>query len=144
MRDAGQQDQELLAAEAVGELEGAQPLAQLVGDVAQHRVAAVVAVAVVDLLEGVHVAQQHADRLVGETRLVGDLGEAGDQGVAVEQAGERVEDRFVAMVELGGLQRPHDRHHPGEQRERGDRPARGRRSWRWDRPRAWRRGSAPP
>ena len=41
----GQHDQELLAAEAVDELEGAQPLAQLIGDVAQHRVAAVVAVA---------------------------------------------------------------------------------------------------
>ncbi len=108
MGDPGQHDQELLAPEAVGELEGAQPLAQLVGDVAQHRVAAIVAVAVVDALERVHVAEQQAHGLVGEAGLVGDLGEAGAQGVAVEQAGERVEDRFVAVVQLGGLQREHD------------------------------------
>ena len=43
--DAGQHDKELLAAEAVDELEGAKLLAHLVGDVAEHGVAAIVAVA---------------------------------------------------------------------------------------------------
>ena len=46
---------------------------------------------------------------------MGDLDEAGQQRVAVEQAGERVEDRLVAVVQLGGLQCPHDRHNPAEQ-----------------------------
>ena len=34
---------------------------------------------------------------------MGELDEARRERVAVEQAGERVEDRFVAMVQLGGL-----------------------------------------
>ena len=62
-----------------------------------------------------------------------ELGEARDQRVAVEQAGERIDDRLVAMMQLGGLQRADDRDDADEQRERrdhrrriGERPARVR------------------
>ena len=118
--DAGEHDQELLAAESVDELERAQPLAQLIGDVAQDRVAAVVAVLVVDVLEAVDVAQHQAHGLAGQPRLVGDLQEARQQRVAVEQAGEWVEDRLVAVMQLGRLQCPDDRDDPRQQREHGD------------------------
>ena len=57
-----QQDQELLAAEPVGQVEGAQLLAQLVGDLLQHDVADGVAARVVDLLEVVEVSDDDPDR----------------------------------------------------------------------------------
>ena len=120
LADAGEHDEELLAAEAVDELEGVQALAQLIGDVAQRGVAARMAVLVVDRLEVVDVAQQQAHRLAGQARLMAELGEARDQRVAVEQAGQRIDDRLVAMVQLGGLKRPDDRDDADEQRERGD------------------------
>ena len=81
-----EQQRELLAAEAVEQLERAQRTAHRVGDVAQHGVADAVAVIVVDGLEVVEVGQHDADRLVGEGGLLGDLGEARLQGAAVEQA----------------------------------------------------------
>ena len=46
-----------------------QALAQLVGRVAQHGVAAIVSVLVVDRLEVVDVAQQQADRLLAAPPL---------------------------------------------------------------------------
>jgi hypothetical protein len=45
-----------------------------VGDVAQHRVALREAVAVVDRLETVEVAENHRDRLAGRRGLVRELG----------------------------------------------------------------------
>ncbi len=48
---AGHEDQELLAAEAVGEVEGAQLLAQQVGHLLEHHVADRMAVGVVDRLK---------------------------------------------------------------------------------------------
>ena len=124
--DAGEHDEELLAAEAVDELERAQLLAHLVGDVAQHRVAAVVAVAVVDVLEAVDVAHEQAHGALREPRLLGDLAKARQQRAAVEQLGERVEHGGAAVVELGRLDRPDDRDDAHEQRERRRSRARGR------------------
>ena len=113
----GQHDQELLSTEPVDELEGAQPLAQHIGDVTQHRIATVVTELVVDPLEPVDIAEQQADRLAGQLRLLGELVESWGKRVAVEEAGERVQDRLVAMMQLGRLHRPHDRDQADQQRE---------------------------
>ena len=48
-------------------------LAHLVGEVAEHRVAAVVAVGVVDLLEAVDVTDEKRHRLPGQVRLLLEL-----------------------------------------------------------------------
>ena len=70
---AGDQDQELLAAEPVGEVEGAQLLADRVGDVGEHRVADRVPEGVVDALEVIEVAEHDPDRLAGQLRLLLEL-----------------------------------------------------------------------
>ena len=72
-RRSREHHEELLAAEAVGEVEGAQLLAQRVGDVDEDRVAALVAVLVVDGLEVVEVGHDHADRLARERGLLVEL-----------------------------------------------------------------------
>lgn len=71
---APQHDGELLATDPVDRLEGTQVLVDPVGDVAQHRVALREAVAVVDRLETVEVAENHRDRLAGRRGLVRELG----------------------------------------------------------------------
>ena len=96
----GSSTQELLAADPVDELERAQRLADLVGGVAQHGVAALVAVLVVDPLEAVEVEQHDGHRAAGQARLLLDLGDARLERRAVEQAGERVEHGPVAVLEL--------------------------------------------
>ena len=73
---AGEDQQQLLAADAVGELERAQRLAHLVGDVAQDGVARLVPVGVVDVLEAVQVEEHEGDRHLHEGRLLADLLEA--------------------------------------------------------------------
>ena len=97
----GRTTQELLAAEAVDQLERAQLLAQQQGGVPEDVVAAVVAVLVVDRLEAVEVAHDHADRVAGQRRLLGDLGEARRQRRAVEQSGQGIEGRLRALLHLG-------------------------------------------
>ena len=80
--DRRQHDEELLAAQPVGELERAQLAAQRRGDLAQHRVAARVAVLVVDALEVVDVEDDERDRLAAQARLLGELAEAVGQASA--------------------------------------------------------------
>ena len=109
----GEQDQELLASEAVGEIERAQPLAQVVGDVAQHRVADGMPVSVVDALEVIEIDDDHPDRSLDDSRLVAELIDADAEGTAVEHAGQWVDHRRAAVLQVG----------PQEgQREEGDRP----------------------
>jgi hypothetical protein len=103
--DVGQDDEELLAAEAVGELERTQALAHLIGDGTQDRVAAVMAVVVVDELEGVDVAGDEADRGAVQPRLLLELGDPRLERGPVEQPGQRVEHRRVAMLDLAADQR---------------------------------------
>src|SRR5215207_1510190 len=97
---ARQQDQEFLAPDPIDELEAAQGLADLVGRVAQHRVTALVAVGVVHAFEAVEVEQHEGHRPAGEASLLLDLHRARLQRGAVEEAGEGVQDRSVAVLEL--------------------------------------------
>src|SRR5581483_3096400 len=70
---ARQQHQELLAADAVGEIERAQLLAQHVGDVLQDGVSRHMTVGVVDVLEVVEVAHDQPDRLARAARDLREL-----------------------------------------------------------------------
>ena len=60
---ARKQDEELLAADPITEIERAQLLAQLIRDVLEHRIAGRVSVRVIDALEVVDVADDQRDRL---------------------------------------------------------------------------------
>ena len=91
--DTREDDQELLPADAVGELERPQLAADRARYVAQHVVAARVAVRVVDLLEVVDVQGDQRDRVAGQPGLLGQLVEARRQRAAVEQAREGVQRR---------------------------------------------------
>ena len=106
----GQQDEELLAAEAVHRLEGAHAVAHPAGHLAEHGIPDDVAMAVVDRLEVVDVADDGRDRPAGVGRLMGQLGQPGRQRGAVERAGEVVDERRTAR---GVIEVAHD--------ERGER-----------------------
>jgi hypothetical protein len=97
---AGQQDQELLAAEAVCEVERAQLLAQLVGDLLEHDVAYGVTSRVVDRLEVVEVADDDADGLAGQLGLLRQLEYACAERLAVEHAGQLVDDGVAAVLDV--------------------------------------------
>ena len=62
---AGQQDDELLAAEPPHYVRAAHLLAQLGGETAQHLIPREVPIGVVDPLEVVHIAQQQRETLAG-------------------------------------------------------------------------------
>src|ERR671924_2104512 len=71
----GQENGELLAAEADGEVEVAHVLAQDVGEAPEHLVPGLVPVAVVDLLEIVQVGEDERERVpetLGPAHLVGE------------------------------------------------------------------------
>ncbi len=59
---SGNKDQELLAAETVGEIERAQLLAQQIGDLLQDGVADAVAARIVDLLEVIQIGRRSRRR----------------------------------------------------------------------------------
>ena len=63
-------DDEFLAAIAAGEIDIADRLADAQRELAQHIVAGIVAVAVVDRLEIIDVEHQHRDRLAARGRLL--------------------------------------------------------------------------
>ena len=121
---AGQDHQDLLAADPVDRVARPQGRPHRVGDVLQDRVAGGVAEPVVDGLEVVEVAEQEG---VGEAlaRVAGlslELGEALLQRVAVEEAGERVERRAAAVGAVGLDQGAGEDH--GADDQRGDRDQR--------------------
>ena len=66
-----------------------------IGELAQHVVAGVVAVAVVDRLEVVDVEHQHGQRLAARGRLLDQRAEVAFHVAAVVEAGERVGDRHL-------------------------------------------------
>ena len=63
-------DDEFLAAVAAGEIDAADRLADAQRELAQHVVAGVVAVRVVDRLEIIDIDHQHRDRLAARGRLL--------------------------------------------------------------------------
>ena len=93
----GEQDRELVAAEARHQILGPRLLAQALGDALEQEVAVMVAERVVDLLEPVQVHHQHADLALAGGRLLQRGGEARVQVRAVGQAGERVVRRLVLV-----------------------------------------------
>ena len=70
-------------------------LADAQREFAQHVVAGIVAVAVVDRLEVVDVEHQHRDRLAARGRLLDQRRQMRFHVAAIEQAGERVGDRHL-------------------------------------------------
>jgi hypothetical protein len=88
--DLGQQDGELVAAEAGDGVGAAQRAGEPPGDLDQQRVAAAVAQGVVDVLEPVQVDQQQSDRGSGGRSCGQGLGEPVGQQRPVGQPGQRV------------------------------------------------------
>ena len=97
---ARQDHGELLAADARGRVDLAHALAQQRGDLLEDRVADVVAGAVVDLLEVVEVACEHAHRRAAAARAAELEVEQLAEAAAVRQPGER--------IGAGGVRQLHD------------------------------------
>jgi hypothetical protein len=85
---------------------------------AQDAVTALVTVVVVDGLEVVEVARDQRHRVAGNRRLGLELGEARHERIAVQQAGERIDDRLLAELDLGRRHGGHGRDDVHQQRER--------------------------
>ena len=119
---AGQDDEDLLAADPVDRVAGPQRRPHRVGDFLQDGVAGGVAEPVVDPLEVVEVAEQHRVReaLAGVAGPAVELAQALLQGVAVEEAGQRVEGRAAAVGAVGLDQGAGEDHGAEDQRHRGD------------------------
>ncbi len=105
---AGQDHEDLLAADPVDRVARPQRRPHRVGDVLQDGVAGGVAELVVDPLEVVEVAEQQRVREspVEVAGLPVQLTETLLEGVAVEEAGQRVEGRAAAVGAVGLDQRP--------------------------------------
>jgi hypothetical protein len=73
---------------------------------------------VVDRLEAVEVGHDDADGAAVDHGLGGDLGQAPAQRAAVEHAGQRVDDRLAAVLDVGAHQRGRQDRHAAQQRER--------------------------
>ena len=114
----GQDDEELLAAVAAGEIVLAQVAQQLLPELAQHPVAAGVPVAVVDRLEIVHVHQDAAERDVEAQRPVDLHLHAQEQAAAVVQAGQGVDRGEPAQLPVRALQLPQPGAGPSRARRR--------------------------
>ena len=121
LRGAGQDDEDLLAADPVDRVAGTQVGAHRLGDLLQDRVAGGMAEPVVDALEVVEVAEQQG---VGDARLAAgvavEFGQALLQRVAVEEAGERIDGRAVPMGAVGLDQRAGEDHRADHERQGGD------------------------
>src|SRR6185436_13233664 len=95
---AGQGNDELLAAEAAGNVLVAEAVHQAIADGAQDRVAGVMAVIVVELLEVVDVDRENADTLLSPRRAR-ELPPARFHHVApIEHAGQRIAYRLIAQL----------------------------------------------
>ena len=119
---AGQDDEDLLAADPVDRVAGTEHGAHRVGDVLEDRVAGRVAELVVDALEVVEIAEQQGMRLplCLAARLAVELGEALLQRVAVEEAGQRVEGRAAPVGAVGLDQGAGEDHGAEDQGDGGD------------------------
>ena len=84
----GQQHQELLAAPAAAQVVLAQAVAQHPGQLDQGAVAGLVAVAVIDRLEMIHVQHAHDEGLAAARDALHLLLDRLHQGAAVQQAGQ--------------------------------------------------------
>ena len=102
---AGQQDDEFVAALACDGVDIAQLFAQAPGDGFQQLVADRVAEAVVDVLEAVQVEEQHGAQLLFFLAFLQGGGQARFEQQAVGQAGERVVVGLVVEAGLGVLER---------------------------------------
>ena len=100
LRDALQQDGELVAAEARGRVHAAQGRAQAVGDADEQLVAGSVAQRVVDGLEVVEVDERDGHDLVVPRGALQRLLDAVEEQRAVREAGQRVVQRAVAQLGL--------------------------------------------
>ena len=83
---------ELLAAKPAGEIDAARVAANPCGELPQHRVPGIVAMAVVDRLEMVDVDQQQRKRLAAPRGVIEQRGEMARRIAAIVQPGERVEN----------------------------------------------------
>ena len=97
-RAVGQDDRELVAAEARHSVGLAQHLDETEGRLAQHGIARSVAERVVDLLEPVEVDQHHGRGRVLTLRLRQRLREAILEEASIRQPGEHVAERVCAYV----------------------------------------------
>ena len=95
--DAGQQDGELVAAEAGDDVARSQDAAQPLGHAAEEAIAGAVAERVVDDLEVVEVDEQHGDAPLGAQRAA----QAREEELAVGQARERVVVGLPGELVLG-------------------------------------------
>ena len=125
LRDAREHDRELVAAQAGERLVRRQRPGQAPGDGAQQVVALVVAERVVDVLEAVEVDEDDRERAaVAVARRERLLEPVAQQG-AVGQAGERVVERVVLVLD-GAAAGPVEREErQAEQRQRRERELRG-------------------
>ena len=90
----GEEDRELLAAEAGGDVVVPELLAEDVGDAAQHRVACEMAVVVVDVAKQVEVAHEQRERPVETLRARQLVHERGREVACVEEVRLRVDARL--------------------------------------------------
>ena len=116
--ESGQQDDELLAAEAVDGLAATEPVLEALGDVLEDLVADDVAVLVVDRLEAVEVADEHRDAAARGRRLVGELDDAGLERGAVQHARQLVDDGRRPRLDVGD-RRDHAEHRDGDHEHDG-------------------------
>ena len=122
---------ELLAADPVRGLEGAQVLAHAIADLAQHGVAGRVAVGVVDRLEVVDVGDDRAATAWVRGRRWASSATRDTSAPAVEEARQLVDDSEVAVLDRRAPDRDSD-HADRDQQARGRRtarPAHRRNSW---------------
>ena len=114
-RRLGQEDGELLPAEARGDVVVAQDAAERLGDAEQHGVSREVAVRVVDLAQEIEVDHDHRHRTAEPLRARELLTQLGGEVTGVEEPRLRVDARL--LLEGGHVQRPVDE---DERRDRGD------------------------
>jgi len=100
-RNAGQYDDELVAAQAGDEIGFAHDLGQAAGDLAQQVIANLVAERVVDDLEAVEVEEHDRHLPLVAACLGQQLGKAHEQGEAVGQAGQCIVLGDVAHALFG-------------------------------------------
>ncbi len=92
----GQDDGELVTAPPVRDVRPPQRGTQRLRDALKHAVALEVAEAIVEVLELVDVADEHAQRIPGHARAIHRLRQRFVEGAPVEQSGERVDARLTA------------------------------------------------
>ena len=102
----GEQDDELVASHAGHGVGDAHTSTQAFGQIAQHRVAHVVAEGVVDLLESVQIHHEHTEAGSESLRAIERRPQPVIQPQAVGQSGERVVLREVAQTLFARAQSP--------------------------------------